>query len=201
MSKPHAGLVVGLLAAALGLVQAMPVAATPVVAGGALPEPARLCTASSASKQYTRADIDFDRLRSGLNATLATQSPRFADKRGLHPAGIPADAQSFHLRIEHARCERVPAQALPSAMDGRRGFGAKDCAEAGCVDPLPGLGAPDGSVMIIWSCVNGVVREVEYERVNGRWKVKSSRQELVVSCPLPRDTGGGEDPGPMPEKG
>lgn len=200
MSQPFPGFLAALLVAASGLAQATP-KSTSAPADGPLPEPAQLCTASSVKKQYTRADRDFELVRRQLNASLAEQWPRPAGKHGGHPAGIPAAAASFHLRMEHSLCERLPATDVPLAMAGREGSRAKDCAEAGCADPLPGLAAPDGSVMIIWSCVNSVVREVEYERVNGQWKVKSSRQELVVSCPLPKDPGGGEDPDPKPDKG
>ena len=74
------------------------------------------------------------------------------------------------------------------------GVSAKDCREAGCEDPLPGWTAPEGSTLAIWTCEGNVFREVVYERINGTWRVKSVREELVVSCQVSKEPGEDKEP-------
>lgn len=196
MSKNNPGVIAGLLVAALGIAVAAPAQAGGRGVPQAAPAPARLCTAHSVEKWYSQADHDFTQVRDQLNALPAGK------RLGHGGAEIPLAALRFRVRVDQSGCERIAGPVAARMLSDSRGLRLKDCDEAGCIDPAPGLGAPDGSTLVIWSCVNGVVREVEYEKVNGQWRVKSSRQDLVVSCPLPKDPGGGEpDPDPEPDKG
>lgn len=157
--------------------------------------PAQVCSAMSVSKHYTLADADFGWVRERLNAALV-QWPADPGRR-LHKATgqrIPDDATQFGIRLDHASCEVVSGPLHGEVLRGGTGVRAKDCREAGCEDPLPGWTAPEGSTMAIWTCEGNVFREVVYERVNGTWRVKSVREELVVSCQVQKDPEDGREP-------
>ncbi len=166
------------------------------------PQPAEVCSAMSVSKHYTLADADFGWVRDQLNATVSRVLPDAASSLpksvGFH---IPATANQFGLRLDSARCDRVHGPVDGSLLNAAGRGPAKDCRDADCDDPAPGWSVPDGSVMVIWTCINGVFREVEYKKVGGTWKVTSVREERVTSCPLPKDPEGGGDPKPDPGKG
>jgi hypothetical protein len=160
------------------------------------PKPAQVCSAMSVSKHYTLADADFAWVRDQLNATLKRIPQDSAGNfRKAASYRIPADATQFGLRLDHARCDAVPGPLDAVSLHARTGVSAKDCREVGCEDPLPGWIAPEGSTMALWTCQGNVLREVVYERVNGTWRVKSVREEMVVSCSVSKDPEPGKDPG------
>ncbi|MAL03237.1 MAG: hypothetical protein CL625_03020 [Arenimonas sp.] len=166
------------------------------------PQPAEVCSAMSVSKHYTLADADFGWVRDQLNATLATvpsdAGSSLPKSVGFH---IPPAAAQFGLRLDSARCDQVSGPIDDRVLSAATRGPAKDCRDADCDDPAPGWTAPEGSVMVIWTCVNGVFREVEYKKVDGKWKATSVREERVVSCPLPKDPGDGGGLKPDPDKG
>lgn len=158
-------------------------------------KPAQVCSASSVDKHYTLADADFEWVRERLNAVLDQVPPDAAG--GLRKAAgqrIPANATQFGLRLDYADCEAVSGRLDDARLLGYGGASAKDCREAGCEDPLPGWTAPEGSTMALWTCEGNVFREVVYERVNGTWRVKSVREELVVSCQVRKEPEEGREP-------
>ncbi|GAB2658801.1 hypothetical protein [Arenimonas aestuarii] len=184
-----------LLAACGGLALAAPAAGVGKRPVRLAPKPAEVCSAMSVSKHYTLADADFGWVRDRLNATL--------DRVPADPAGhfrkaaghrIPAGATQFGLRLDHARCDTVQGSLAGEVLRVGSGVPTKDCREAGCEDPLPGWTAPEGSTMALWTCEGNVFREVVYERVNGSWRVKSVREELVASCQAGKEQGEGKVP-------
>ena len=184
-----------LLAGSCGLALAAPAV---VVGKGRVefaPKPAEVCSALSVSKHYTLADADFGWVRDQLNATLrqvpAGPAGNFR-KAAAHR--IAADATQFGLRLDHARCDAVQGPLAGEVLRASAGVSAKDCREAGCEDPLPGWTAPEGSTLAIWTCEGNVFREVVYERINGTWRVKSVREELVVSCQVSKEPGEDKEP-------
>lgn len=201
MSSLRNLVVSGLMAGGVGI--AGPVQAVADRGGLAWePQPAEVCSAMSVSKHYTVADADFILVRDQLNATLSTVPSDAGNSLpksvGFH---IPPAALQFGLRLDSAHCEQVFGP-IDGPLPGGVGRGpAKDCRDADCDDPAPGWTAPEGSVMVIWTCVNGVFREVQYKKVDGKWKATSVHEERVVSCPLPKDPGDGDGPKPDPEKG
>ncbi|WP_152560497.1 hypothetical protein [Arenimonas donghaensis] len=183
------------MAGACGAALASPVRATHGDPMQSRAVPAQVCSAMSVSKHYTLADADFGWVRERLNTALDQGS---ADPgRSLRKAAgqrIPDDATQFGIRLDHARCDVVSGPLHGEVLRGFAGARAKDCREAGCEDPLPGWTAPEGSTMAIWTCEGNVFREVVYERVNGTWRVKSVREELVVSCQVQKDPEEGREP-------
>jgi len=185
----------GLLASACGAALASP----PRMPAKAPPQwqakPAQVCSATSVSKHYTLADADFDWVRDHLNATL--DNVRIDPARSLRKAAghrIPQNATQFGLRLDHADCSAVPGPLDSERLRDAAGVRTKDCRESGCEDPLPGWTAPEGSTMALWTCEGNVFREVVYERVNGTWRVKSVREELVVACNVVKEPDEGREP-------
>jgi len=190
-----AGAMAGAMTAACGVALASPVRAMHGDPVQARVLPAQVCSAMSVSKRYTLADADFAWVRERLNATVV-QGP-VGPARSLHKAAgvrIPDDATQFGIRLDSANCDAVSGPLHGDVLRGDAGAREKDCREAGCEDPLPGWKAPDGSTMAIWTCEGNVFREVVYERVNGTWRVKSVREELVVSCQVQKDPEEGREP-------
>ncbi|WP_374601750.1 hypothetical protein [Arenimonas sp.] len=196
-------LVAGVVAVGVGLPALSPAkVAEPGSPGEWAVQPAEVCSALSVSKHYTLADVDFDWMRDQLNATLV-QVPANAARSLPKSVGfrIPASATQFGLRLDFAGCESVPGPVSEAlALATPRGP-VKDCRDADCDDPAPGWSAPEGSMMVLWTCSNGVFREVEYRKVDGRWQATSVREERMASCPLPKDPEEGGGPRPSPDKG
>lgn len=195
MSSLKTMLIGCLLAGGCGLALAAPAVAVGKGPVAFAPEPAEVCSAMSVSKHYTLADADFGWVRDQLNATLdRVPADRAGNFRKAASHRIAADATQFGLRLDHARCDAVQGPLAGEALRAGSGVPTKDCREAGCEDPLPGWTAPEGSTLAIWTCEGNVFREVVYERINGTWRVKSVREELVVSCQVSKEPGEGKEP-------
>ncbi|GGA71230.1 hypothetical protein GCM10011521_06700 [Arenimonas soli] len=184
-----------LLAGCGGLALAAPAAGVGKGPARLAPKPAEVCSAMSVSKHFTLADADFGWVRDQLNATLA-RVPQDPAGNFRKAAGhrIPANATQFGLRLDHARCDAVQGPLAGETLRTHSGVSTKDCREVDCEDPLPGWTAPEGSTMAIWTCEGNVFREVVYERINGTWRVKSVREEFVVTCQVGKEPAEGKEP-------
>lgn len=145
--------------------------------------PLERCTSETSHKLYTRADADFDAMLARLDVELGT-GPRHA--KGIEPKRFPARPASFSVTLETQQCLSVAAgpgvwaPALPPPT-------TKDCIVVGCGDPAPGLGAPEGSLMVISTCESGTQTTAVYQRMDDRWVLVSHNQEAATQCGLDPD--------------
>lgn len=167
-------MVAGLLLAGVGA-SATPGSVQASEAAQALP--LQRCVAESWRKVYTRADADFDLVRSHLEVELSGRGG-VGRLRGLEPRRLPTDARSFTVTLESRRCESVPAGSAAWSAP----VVSSACSEVGCADPLPGTGARDGSIMVIESCEGGKQTTAVYERRDGTWVLVEYVQVRSVEC-------------------
>jgi len=143
------------------------------------------CATASSSKQFTVADPGFDAMRARINEDLQFQSVHPRAKRGRGEAyRLPDDATSFTVTLERRLCD-----------DGGPDIGLAtnvivlpvDCNYAGCLDPLPGTGAPEGTIMILESCTDFRRVTAVFRRLpSGDWVLVSFEEVMVSSCDLDR---------------
>lgn len=182
-----AGLVLagGALAAPGSSIPARPGEGWDAWSGPLAPAGGARCSSQTLSRSYSVAEAGFAAVRDQINRELDDQAigPRGRLQRG-ETFRLPDDATRFTVTLEQRGCgEKAGAGLL--GLPG--GVSTKECAYVGCIDPLPGIIAPDDAIMVIDSCESFVHRVAVFRRLpDGRWLMVSYDEERVSSCDLDR---------------
>lgn len=143
------------------------------------------CSSETLSRSYSVAEAGFAAVREQINRELDDQAigPRGRLMRG-ESFRLPGDATRFTVTLEQRGCGEKAGSGLLGLPGG---ISTKECAYVGCIDPLPGIIAPDDAIMVIDSCESFVRRVAVFRRLpDGRWLMVSYDEEQVSSCDLDR---------------
>lgn len=143
------------------------------------------CSSQTLSRSYSVGEAGFAAVRDQINLELDGQAISQGGRllRG-EAFRLSDEVTGFTVTLEHRGCGEA-AQSGFLGLPG--GVSTKDCNYAGCIDPLPPVSAPEGSIMIIEACENFVRRTSVFRRTpDGRWVMVSYDEVQVSSCDLDR---------------